>query len=68
MVINCIHVELLQYNQCIKSANLGETKKMNMFQAINDAMSIALTTDETAGMCILYILFNLFKLIITNNF
>ncbi|CAG8669933.1 13888_t:CDS:10, partial [Funneliformis caledonium] len=27
----------------------GETKKMNMFQAINDAMSIALATDETAG-------------------
>ncbi|CAI2184572.1 16735_t:CDS:10 [Funneliformis geosporum] len=26
-----------------------ETKKMNMFQAINDAMSIALATDETAG-------------------
>ncbi|CAG8473423.1 13_t:CDS:2 [Acaulospora colombiana] len=28
--------------------NLGETKKMNMFQSINDAMSIALATDETA--------------------
>ncbi|CAJ0766079.1 425_t:CDS:2 [Entrophospora sp. SA101] len=26
----------------------GETKKMNLFQAINDALSIALTTDETA--------------------
>ncbi|GBC04919.1 hypothetical protein RclHR1_05950003 [Rhizophagus clarus] len=26
----------------------GETKRMNMFQAINDAMGIALTTDETA--------------------
>ncbi|CAG8760729.1 14863_t:CDS:2, partial [Acaulospora morrowiae] len=26
----------------------GETKKMNLFQSINDAMSIALATDETA--------------------
>jgi hypothetical protein len=28
---------------------LGETRKMNLFQAVNDAMSIALTTDEKAG-------------------
>ncbi|KAF0507715.1 thiamine diphosphate-binding protein [Gigaspora margarita] len=27
----------------------GETKKMNMFQSINDAMRIALDTDDTAG-------------------
>ena len=27
---------------------VGETKKMNTFQAINDAMSIALATDDTA--------------------
>jgi 2-oxoisovalerate dehydrogenase E1 component beta subunit len=31
------------------SANNSETKKMNLFQAVNDAMSIALTTDEKAG-------------------
>ncbi|CAO0800667.1 unnamed protein product [Mucor circinelloides] len=30
------------------SANNSETKKMNLFQAVNDAMSIALTTDERA--------------------
>lgn len=39
---------------------LGETKKMNMFQAINDAMGIALTTDETAGtyisLCDIYLI------------
>jgi hypothetical protein len=29
---------------------LGETEKMNFFQAINNALSIALATDETAGM------------------
>lgn len=28
--------------------HVGETKKMNTFQAINDAMSIALATDDTA--------------------
>lgn len=28
--------------------NIGETKKMNTFQAVNDAMSIALATDDTA--------------------
>jgi hypothetical protein len=28
---------------------IGETKKMNLFQAVNDAMSIAMTTDDTAG-------------------
>lgn len=31
------------------SANNSETKRMNLFQAVNDAMSIALTTDEKAG-------------------
>ncbi|KAI8388138.1 thiamine diphosphate-binding protein [Radiomyces spectabilis] len=30
------------------SATHSETKKMNLFQAVNDAMSIALTTDDTA--------------------
>ncbi|KAI9023566.1 thiamine diphosphate-binding protein [Phycomyces nitens] len=30
------------------SANDTQTKKMNLFQAVNDAMSIALTTDSTA--------------------
>lgn len=30
------------------SANNSGTKKMNLFQAVNDAMSIALTTDEKA--------------------
>lgn len=29
---------------------LGETVKMNFFQAINNALSTALATDETAGM------------------
>jgi hypothetical protein len=27
----------------------GETKKMNLFQAVNDALSIALMTDDKAG-------------------
>lgn len=27
----------------------GGTTKMNLFQAVNDAMSIALTTDDKAG-------------------
>ncbi|CAO3589341.1 unnamed protein product [Absidia cylindrospora] len=30
------------------SAINSETKKMNLFQAVNDAMSIAMTTDDTA--------------------
>ncbi|KAI7866715.1 thiamine diphosphate-binding protein [Spinellus fusiger] len=30
------------------SANESESKKMNLFQAVNDAMSIALSTDNTA--------------------
>ncbi|KAI8092714.1 thiamine diphosphate-binding protein [Halteromyces radiatus] len=30
------------------SALNSETKKMNLFQAVNDAMSIAMTTDDTA--------------------
>jgi len=27
-----------------------ETKKLNLFQSLNDAMGIALATDSTAGM------------------
>lgn len=34
---------------------IGETKKMNLFQAVNDAMSIALTTDEKAGKLYLFL-------------
>lgn len=28
---------------------IGETKRMNLFQSVNDALTIALATDETAG-------------------
>jgi hypothetical protein len=31
---------------------IAETKKINMFQAVNDAMSTALETDESAGTII----------------
>jgi 2-oxoisovalerate dehydrogenase E1 component beta subunit len=32
------------------SSSLGETKKMNLFTAVNDAMRIALKTDPTAAV------------------
>ena len=31
---------------------LGEVKKMNLFQALTDAMDIILASDESAGMLI----------------
>lgn len=37
---------------------IGGTKKMNLFQAVNDAMSIALTTDEKAGTELRIILYS----------
>lgn len=39
--------QALQNNELLLSSN--ETRKMNACQAINDAMSIALSSDEKAG-------------------
>ncbi|KAF9920845.1 hypothetical protein FBU30_009206 [Linnemannia zychae] len=41
------HQDALNNHELASVAN-GDTKKMNTFQAINDAMSIALATDDTA--------------------
>ncbi|KAF9139671.1 hypothetical protein BG015_001937 [Linnemannia schmuckeri] len=46
-LIKHTHHDALRNPELAGVAN-GETKKMNTFQAINDAMSIALATDDTA--------------------
>ncbi|KAI8355015.1 thiamine diphosphate-binding protein [Mortierella sp. GBAus27b] len=46
-LIKHTHHDALRNPELVGVAN-GETKKMNTFQAINDAMSIALATDDTA--------------------
>lgn len=34
--------------RAFSSTHLGETKKMNLFTAVNDAMRVAMQTDPTA--------------------
>ncbi|KAG0060686.1 hypothetical protein BGZ90_003927, partial [Linnemannia elongata] len=46
-LIKHTHHDALRNPELAGVAN-GETKKMNTFQAVNDAMSIALATDDTA--------------------
>ncbi|KAG9294572.1 hypothetical protein G9A89_008051 [Geosiphon pyriformis] len=43
------HEEALKNPELVNTAAAnGETKRMNMFQSINDALCVAMTTDETA--------------------
>lgn len=44
----CRHAAHFQYYPDSPSPSAGETTKMNVFQAVNSAMDIALTTDPTA--------------------
>ncbi|KAF9384529.1 hypothetical protein CPB97_005623, partial [Podila verticillata] len=46
-LIKHTHHDALRNPELAGVAN-GETKKMNTFQAVNDAMGIALATDDTA--------------------
>ncbi|CAG8433406.1 8120_t:CDS:2 [Ambispora gerdemannii] len=48
-LIKHTHEEAIKNPELVKAGmSLGETKKMNLFQSVNDAMSIALTTDDKA--------------------